>query len=402
MATRKLKNPSDHVYQVGQEVCIINTDMTRREYGINSNMQKLLYTTAKIEQVFSNAYVVGGYTWSHVDLADAAPSNLKELIANNKKRERLDNVEPKTPVWLKKAEKFRGEKRGYHSCHYMAYFSGKTKELDDPQEMLTNIGYDYRRIGRSCFGSYPSIFRTYKRNDGGVPDRALYKPNFQNPSFESIKGGWLEETEVKRWLELCQEHKIIPKYVTHEDFWGKRKFVLNIENTGYDMFFFQILNARYCDESPEIIRLTTYFHDVVGFDFLVAYVLAHNYQAWPDEEHAGIPRLHEVKHKKTTNHPEYGENTIVYTYKNPKPRVVMLWALRLWKFINEMKEESIANDPSGFWYIHDNMTLLQSDSSTPNTVTNKSYSKLLKFDPAHCEWREPYDHTEYERLKMRH
>jgi len=382
------------LFKNGQKVWVHSGDATLEQFGSSTQREKMIETIQTINNdpplyvgfsrrellSLGKAVFLDGYVWMVEDLRHISPQWIKKIEAVEKDVNKINAVIPIATKWLMGADKLSNNKVSGYKNTYSVYKASSEASYSD----------EYALIDEGCFGKLTSLIRQCQLRKDSSPNRILYKPNFKNEYIPDEKH--LNSEEIQRWVVLCKKHGMLPKYINSHIFLDGRVIIKIDKKLCYDKLFFYLVNARYCDERPDILKMIIYFTDIVGLNFYVSYVLAHFIAENYDEEHCALPHIRHRKEVIKTWDEKYGEYYTCIIYHRPRPRDVIMWSMGLYAFVNEWsgtKPIIEYNYPEGCpWRLQRNIRKL-----TPKQwefsleVNNKTYNILKGFDPKTTKWR---------------
>lgn len=386
------------MFKEGQKVFIRSSEATRIKYGVTNEMIRQVGTIQTIAVLHDGVHI-NNCTWCEEDLQEPIPSDIKKWTDYQKKIDKINAVIPKRPRWLIDAYSLVNDKSGHHNNSYGVYDSSKdySPSLYNIENIILSdalVSYQYSATKRSCFGQVAKLIRNYFADINSLPDRVIYWPLFENSRIN--KEGHLSKKEIRRWVTLCKEYGALPKYINSHEFLKQHVIIKIDKKLCYDKLFFYLVNARYCDEHPDIPRIVIYLTDTVGLNFYVSYVMAHLIIVETyDAEHCALPQIRYKKEETRKYSPIYNEYLTRIVYHYPRPRDVIIWSIRICTFINEWLGKPIVKHgllPGGCpWFLQNNLYKIQRNiEDFPLEVNNKTYNILKGFNPKTSKWRKKW------------
>ena len=367
-------------FKPGQKIWIHSCEITSKIYGLSEKMKKYIETVQTVDSktIYDPHRELEGIsinycTWSEEDLYHISPQQVRKIKTAEKKINEINTFCPRAPKWLIGADKLSSDISGCHRSNYGIY---GTKEYDE--------------LNRFCFNKLANMIKSYHHDTKSLPSKILYKPNFENQ--ELLNKHYLNGEEIQRWVILCKKYGMLPIYIDPHAFL-KGEVIIEIDKKlCYNKLFFYLVNARYCDEHPDIPKMTIYFTDTVGLSFYVSYVLAHFITKAYDEEYCALPYVRHIKKRIKEYNSMYDEYVTKSVYHRPRPRDVMMWAMRVYAFANEYSGKAIAEYkdlPGGIpWHLqHSIRNLSQKWWEFSLEANNKTHNILKGFNPKTTKWR---------------
>jgi hypothetical protein len=150
-----------------------------------------------------------------------------------------------------------------------------------------------KNYNHACFADFRFMYGKFKTDFGIEPHKLIYKVNprhkkrydycyDERPSRDIEKEYSLKLPEIKWWLKIAQENKVLPPEFHPASFLDKKTFgeaTFSLKGVTSSKLYLYLTAIRYINENPGIIRMTKVFYER-GVDFFIALTTAHAFASY--------------------------------------------------------------------------------------------------------------------------
>jgi len=161
-------------------------------------------------------------------------------------------------------------KQANYNVKYLVYTEKRGFDKTRTYDSLYKAIIANEIVGRGNGARGGVCFNTLKGNCTQGANRILFKVNFKqhkNPETH------LTAEEIKRWVNLCKYHGLVPGYIG-EHFLTTGNFIMRFDDLSLSKIYMSLAAARSPQEIPEMVRATIYLRKR-GLNFFLALLAAH-------------------------------------------------------------------------------------------------------------------------------
>jgi hypothetical protein len=328
------------------------TSQTAHSYGWNPDMVRYIYEPMTIRRMYGDTLVFKEctmYSWHYKDF----------ILADVKKQAKLAALKKKyaPPNWWRNMDI---KKFGMGS-----YF---TKAIVYNLAPHYKVGFKYNEAnpwhtimaGSACFAGLGNALRKFKKTHGCVPTHVTHKRS----KLSSLRSESNCELSY-RYLKLCQEWGLYPKYAVIKSMAYDHEVTIKIDNLTNEELYGYLSVGRMCSEYPKFIGATLEAVDH-GVHFLIALIIAARICNVGGHSFIKTRRLISGDNLVTQNQRTVGVARALYDYFNNIPHYP------------ENKSKQAMYHPNDNNYFTDDLIVL-TDKWTPTTELTSN--DLVGIDP---------------------
>lgn len=127
-----------------------------------------------------------------------------------------------------------------------------------------------RNSNRACFAEVRSLVERFLLENKVAPNRLFFECDRTQHTKKEVH---LTDAEIERWIELCKDNKLLPKYITGRAA-KKGTFCFDLSRTSGRLLYIYLNAARHIQEEPHFIRAMIHLIDDHKMKFFTAVGLA--------------------------------------------------------------------------------------------------------------------------------
>ena len=123
------------------------------------------------------------------------------------------------------------------------------------------------RSNRACFAGFRDMYNSHRiTKKGKRPNRLRF---FCNTLLHRKRSLHLSNNELRRWVELCTENKLMPSNMG-EGFIKHHDYDISLDGISVNMLYVYLCSARYVQDEPFFVRSVIHMVDDCGMGFFTS------------------------------------------------------------------------------------------------------------------------------------